>query len=462
MEIFNLILNNINNVLCTIVGIAFGFQIIYLLLFFLPAKKYPKAKEKHKVGVIICAKDEAEVIGRTIKCLNNLNYPKNKYEIIVMADNCTDNTADIARSLSGEVKVKVVERHEKDKKKHTVGWALNYLFEQIKDEIENFEFFVRFDADNVPDKDYLNKMNDAFEAGAKLAKGYNHATNLTQNVISGVSGLWYIRDSRFNCQARSALHTDVFLLGGGMMFSAEVIKEDKGWHATGISEDTEFTIWNMDKKRKIEYVPQAIVYEDQPSTLNDLYRRNVRMGNGLHKLFWTKGLKCLFKFFTTFRYCYLDMFLNLLFIPIAILCCTWIPVFYIYSIVYNAVIGNIALLNQILITIAIVLTCVFALPFILQALLVYVLDRKKIGQPFRNVIKPVLAFPMFMIIYAIGIVFGAMSKPKWKKAKRNVDYKCEQFDTLLNEKNNPVEVFDAEAVPVQAEPIQENDETIEI
>lgn len=431
IDLFNKILDKANIVICAVVSVAFIFQLIYLFLFFLPAKKYPVAKEKHKVGIIICAKDEEAVIGRTIKKMQALNYPKDKYEIIVMADNCSDKTADIARELNGEVAVKVFERHEPDKKKHNVGWALNYLFNEMGEEVKNYEFFVRFDADAIVDDEYLNVMNNAYESGVKLAKGYNNASNLTQNVVAGVSGLWYIRDSRFNCQARNALGTDVFLVGGGMMFASEVIQQDGGWHSTSSSEDTEFTIWNMKKKRKIGYCPEAILYEDQPSTLKDLFHRNMRMGHSLHLLFWKEGWGCLGRFFTTFRYCWLDMFLNLFFIPIAVLCCVWFPLYYGYMIIFNACVGNIAALNSILITIALILVCAFLVPFILQAFLVYALDRKKIGVPFKKIVGSCLMFPMFMIVWAIGIVIGVFSKQKWKKAKRNVEFTSEELEKVL-------------------------------
>ena len=79
---------------------------------------------------------------------------------------------------------------------------------------------------------------------------------------------------------------------------------------------------------RTRYVPDAIVYEDQPSTLKDTVNRNKRMGNGLFKLFFTHGLRCFGKFFTTFRFGFLDLFLTLLFVPIAVVACTWFPLYY--------------------------------------------------------------------------------------------------------------------------------------
>lgn len=424
MSVFNSVLDKMNMVIGMIVGFAFMFQLVYLFLFWLPLKRYPEAKEKHKVGVIVCARNEKAVIARIIKNLQELNYPKDKYEIIVMADNCTDETADIARSLNGnnDIVVKVFERHEPDRKKHNVGWALNYLFEQMKNDIDNYEFFVRFDADAMVDKEYLNVMNNAFEGGAKAAKGYNHAANLTQNVTAGVSGLWYIRDCRFNCHARAGLHTDVFMVGCGMMFSADIIKQAGGWHSTSTSEDTEFTIHCLKTKNKVRYCPDAIVYDDQPSSIKDLFHRNVRMGHSLHKLFWTQGWQCLGRFFTSFRYCWLDMFLNLFFLPIAVLCCVWFPLYYVYQFIYCGVVGDIATLMYHLWFIGILIGFAFLIPFIAQAFLVCLLERKKLGVPFKKVFWSCMCFPMFMIIWAIGIVWGVFTKQKWKQPKRNVDF----------------------------------------
>ena len=434
MDIFHNVIDILNIIITAFVSVAFGFQIIYIFICFLPKRKYKEATKKNRVGIVIAARNESEIIGRTIKILQNMNYPKDKFEIIVMADNCTDNTAEVAKLLSNEVKVRVFERFESDKKKHNVGWALNYLFEQLKPNLNDYDFFVRFDADAVVDKEYLNKMNDAYESGVKVAKGYNNAINLKQNLVAGVSGLWYIRDSRFNCHSRAALNTDVHLLGSGMMFASSIIKQDGGWICTHASEDTQFTILNIDKKRKVCYVPDAILYEDQPSTVKTILKRNVRMGKSLHNLFWTEGLKCLVKFFKTLRYAYLDMFLNLLFIPIAVLCCTWLPAYYIYYIIYYGCIGNIPEMTTYLINIGIALACAFVIPFIIQALVVCLIDRKKIKVPFKKLVGTCFAFPMFMIVYALGIVLGVFSANiKWKQVDRNVNYTDFPLDEFLNE-----------------------------
>lgn len=437
MEQVNQVLEIINFVFSAIVGVAFGFQFIYFLLFWLPKRKYKEATDKHYVGVFITARNESEVIGRTIKYLQTkINYPKDKYEIILLADNCDDNTAEIARNLNGEVKVTVFERHESNPKKRNVGFALNYLFEQLLPDIDKYDFFIRFDADDIVDKEYLNKMNDAFSSGVLAAKGYNHATNMSQNMTAGCSALWYLKDSRFNCHSRAGLHTYVHLVGGGMMFAASIIKEDGGWICTHTSEDTQFTILNMKKKRKCRYVPDAIVYEDQPSSLKALLARFIRMGHSLNHLFWTEGLKCLGRFFISFRYWYLDMFLNLVFIPISLLCCTWFPFFYTYMIIYNGVAGNMDIMNTYLITLGLVLGCAYFAPTYIQAFLTIILDRKRMKIPVGRQIAICCIFPLFMMVYAFSLALGVCTnKQKWGKVTRNVQMVDEKLLKEVDEWN---------------------------
>ena len=77
----------------------------------------------------------------------------------------------------------------------------------------------------------------------------------------------------------------------------------------------------------------------------------------------------------------------------------------------------------------------FLIPFIAQAFLVCLLERKKLGVPFKKVFWSCIAFPMFMIMWAIGIVWGVFSKQKWSQPKRNVDFVDNQF--VLESVNNP-------------------------
>lgn len=430
MENLYNILTDINNIILMVFGAVFGLQFIYMFLFFLPAKKYPKSDVKKKFGIIIPARNEEIIIANVINTLKGQRYPKDKFDIFVIADNCTDNTAKVARELGAFV----IERHEPDKRFHKVGYALKYAFEKILAEYDNYDAFIRFDADSIVHPDYIDKMNDAFCAGVKIARGFNNTSNFDQGLVSAISGLWYLRDARFTCMPKSALGITQVLVGPGMMFSADIIRRDGGWKEVGTSEDIDFAISNLLKGTKTYFVKDAIVYDEQPSTLRDVFKRNMRMGKGLFKTFWTKATRCLGKFFITFKFSYLDMFLTQAFIPIDLVACVWFPAYYIYAIVYNVGIKDMAQLQSIGKIIGIALGACFVIPFILQALLVAVLERKNIIAKKRNLILPILVFPMFMIFYALGIFLGIILNPRWKSIARNDSESYGVFIDKMNKK----------------------------
>src|SRR5690554_4248130 len=232
------ILTEINQVILILFVIAFATQLIYVLFFFLPVKKYKHAKNLHKVAIVISARNEEKVIGDLLLSLNNLNYPKSQYDIYVIADNCTDNTSKIAQENGATV----FERYDSNPKHHRLSYALKFGFEAILNLNIQYDFYVKFDADNIVDSNYLIHMNDAYASGSKLAKGYNNAKNLDDNVIACISGLWYIRDNRFSCHVRSALHLSQLLTGPGMMIASSIIEKNNGWKQMGISEDVDFTL----------------------------------------------------------------------------------------------------------------------------------------------------------------------------------------------------------------------------
>ena len=220
--------------------------------------------------------------------------------------------------------------------------------------------------------------------------------------------------------------------GSGMMISSEIIHKNGGWIDMGITEDADFTISELNKGTKAHYVKDAVLYEDQPTTVKDTFVRNTRIGRGLNKTFWKHGTRSLLKFFTTFKFTYLDMFITEFFIPIALIAVLWLPAFYIYAITYNSVIGDVARLVLIGKTAGYALAFAFAAPFIVQAILVYFLDRKKINASFFKLLPSMLLFPFFMIVYALGIVFGILSKTKWKAVGRSKYITYDEFKVKFN------------------------------
>ena len=421
LDYFHEILTYVNNFLLVLIGVAFGVQIFFVLLFFLKKKTFPKAKNYHKFAIIIAAKNEEDVIYKTVKeLLDKQKYPKDKFDIFVVANNCTDNTAKLAEKAGAKVFI----YNDNNPKHQMVSYPLKYGFDEILKIDNGYECFIRFDADNLADENFISIMNDAFESGVECARCYENSSNFNQNRITKCMALYYMRDCRLSSRVRERVGLSSMINGPGMMVSTKIIKQAGGWDAMSLSEDAEFGINRMFDGVKVHFVEDAIVYEDQASTFKDTWNRLVRIGHGLNSLFWKKGPKMIFKFLMTLNVSFLDLFLQLFFIPMAFLCCTWIPLFYIFDFIYYLVLApnapNMEYITLLLKIIGFSLLFAFYLIFVLQALMIILLEHKRIKNfKFKNYIGTVLLFPFFMIFDCITIFFGVVSRPKWKSIKRN-------------------------------------------
>ena len=122
--------------------------------------------KKHKFMAIIPAHNEEKVIGNLIESLKLQNYNQELYDIYVIADNCTDNTANVAKKAGAIVYKRFDEMHK------TKGYALNWFLKQKIDEKADYDAFIVFDADNIVDKNFLDVMNRKLCQGEEVVQGY--------------------------------------------------------------------------------------------------------------------------------------------------------------------------------------------------------------------------------------------------------------------------------------------------
>ena len=180
-----------------IIVIYWLYQLIISACALIQFKEKPLIKnKKHKFMMILPAHNEASVIGALIESLQALDYPKELYDIYVIADNCTDNTAQIAKDLGAIV----YERF--DEKKKTKGFAMQWFLNQKIKENADYDAFCVFDADNVVDKNFLNAMNKKLCQGEEIVQGYRDIKNPADSWISAGYALFYWMMNRFYHLAR--------------------------------------------------------------------------------------------------------------------------------------------------------------------------------------------------------------------------------------------------------------------
>lgn len=267
----------------------------YTVLGFLSRpKRFSPAPMTRRYGVIIAARNENKVIGLLIDSLKKQTYAKENYQIFVVADNCTDDTAEIAREHGATV----YERHCPEKARK--GWALEYLFENIEKDygIQSFDGFVFFDADNIVAPDYIEQMNNAFATGCDAVIGYRNTKNFDRNCISAHYGIHFMRSSMTLHRPRGRLGLCTHIAGTGYLLSSELLKD--GWHYSCLTEDTQATMDFAVQGKRIEYCEAAEFYDEQPYQFSVMARQRIRWAKGRLACFLAFGYRLLFGIFKRF------------------------------------------------------------------------------------------------------------------------------------------------------------------
>ena len=270
-------------IITTILGILVFHKTFYVIIGIFFTRKFKPAKNNHKYAIVIAARNEKYVIGNLLDSINKQEYPKELITTFVVADNCTDNTAEIARKHGAICYERFDDEHR------TKGFALQYLFEKIEEDYgrESFEGYFVFDADNLLKKDFIKKMNDAFDSGCKIITSYRNTKNFDENWISSTYALHWIRSVRTNHRARSVLHLATNIQGTGFLFSNEIVKN--GWNYTSLTEDRALTADAVAQGYEITYQDAAQFFDEQPVSLKVALRQRLRWSKGHLQAFVESG-----------------------------------------------------------------------------------------------------------------------------------------------------------------------------
>ena len=262
-----------------IITVYWAYQIIVSFCSLIKLKDKKLIIEKdHKFMAIIPAHNEEAVIKNLVESLVEQDYPKDLYDIYVIADNCTDATAEIAKKAGAIVYKRFDEEHK------TKGHALNWFLKQKIEENADYDALCVFDADNIVDKEFLRNMNKKLCQGEEVVQGYRDIKNPTDSWISAGYAIFYWMMHRFYHLARYNLGLSPLLNGTGFMVKFDLLKPD-GWQTITLTEDIEFSLINIAQGRKLGWAVDAIVYDEQPTTFKQSWSQRSR---------WTVGhLQCM-------------------------------------------------------------------------------------------------------------------------------------------------------------------------
>ena len=422
-------INTINSILYIALTVLYFYQFIYIVIALIGDKKKKldtyEAKKLHKFAFIIAARNEQAVIGNLINSIKQQNYPAELIDVIVVADNCTDDTAQIARE-HGAICYERFNNMLVGK-----GYALDYCFNKIVEQFGDYTaydgYFI-FDADNVIDKNYVKEMNKVFDRGYNVITSYRNSKNYDTNWITSGYSLWFIREAKYLNNPRMMLKTSCAVSGTGFLVNSSIIKKNNGWKFNLLTEDIQFSVVNILEGEKIGYCESAMFYDEQTTTFKQSWNQRMRWSKGFYQVMFRYGrelIAMMFKKREMFVSCY-DMFMTLAPATLLSIGCILLNLIFL---AYGAT--DVHMLRRILPgtlgSIAFAGVNFYLLMFSI-GFITLVTEWNKILAPANKKIKSLFTFPLFMITYVPISLVALVKKVEWKPIAHSISKSVEEIE----------------------------------
>ena len=406
------VLGIINVVIGVIFTLFYFYQFVFLIVAYVGKRENIPDADPRKYAVLIAARNESAVIHNPLNSLNAQDYPKDRFTVFLVADNCTDNTAEIARKYGATV----YERFNQVEKGK--GYAIDYLIKCIERDYgdDYCDAYIVFDADNVAEKNYITEMNKTYALGYDVVTSYRNASNYGANWRSAGQGMFFLRESRVLNLARMRTRGNNYVTGTGFLFSRKLCRENGGWPFHCLTEDGEFTMDNVVKGVKTGYCNTAMFYDEQVTDPKVSWNQRLRWCKGglqIYKKYCVQLFKGLFskKFLSFFD---MTMCLNAAyFISLTAVIVNVVADVVILAMGCDDILG-------LIITQAWMAVAAYFMLFIFSAVITCSEWRFIRGGAFKKVLYA-FTFPLFIFSF-IPIAFVAIfKKVEWKQIAHNGD-----------------------------------------
>lgn len=225
-----------------------------------------------RFAFVVPAHNEASVIGYLLESLSLQEYPKDKFDVYVAADRCSDETVQIAQRWGANV----IERWQGPSGK---GANLAHAFEAIP--LAEYDAVIIVDADNLVDVKYLKNLNQYMNRhpSAKVVQTYLDVKNPRDGWIPRAAAISYWVTNSLWQDARDALSLSPTLGGTGMVIKTNFLL-DRGWRAQSLTEDLELHAELVASGERVYWCHTARVYDEKPTNPLVSYKQRVRWYQG--------------------------------------------------------------------------------------------------------------------------------------------------------------------------------------
>ncbi len=253
--------------------VATGYLVLLVVASLLPKRpSHRDIEPRRRFAILVPAHDEEQVIGRLLDSLGRLDYPRELFDVHVVADNCDDRTAQIARDHDAQVHERRSSPSDRGK-----GQALRWLLDRLSD--QPYDAYVVFDADSVVSPGFLRVVDARLEEGWTAVQGYYGVLNPDDSWVAGLRSLAFSLLQFTRRRGLAALGASAGLAGNGMAFARE-LRQVREWNAFGLTEDLELHLKLVERGIKVAFAPEAVVLAEMPTSLAQAKSQNVRWERG--------------------------------------------------------------------------------------------------------------------------------------------------------------------------------------
>jgi cellulose synthase/poly-beta-1,6-N-acetylglucosamine synthase-like glycosyltransferase len=239
-------------------------------------------KPKTRFAIVIPAHDEELFLKRLIKSIYKQNYPRELLTVTVVADNCTDNTAEIALQNGARVCERI------DNVQRGKGHAIKFGLERLR--LQDYDAVFVIDADSVVEDDLFFQLDNKIQRGNMIIQCYNGVANPEESWFTRLLDVSRTIGNEIYHPGKQKLGLSSYLMGNGMCFSSSVL-EKYGWNAFTIGEDWEFYAKLVLSGETVAFANKARVYHQESTSLKQATSQRMRWSGGRFAIAWKYGTK---------------------------------------------------------------------------------------------------------------------------------------------------------------------------
>lgn len=242
-----------------------------------PLSAYPK------VTIVVPAYNEELVIAKTTRAILDMNYSAAKVELILIADNCTDHTADVMRAILNSRAYRF--RNARVFERHGGGGKAGALNDALK--MATGDYIGVYDADAMPEENALyflvkEALKDPDQRVAVF--GRNKTRNAKQNFLTKCINQEIVVTQRIQHCAIWHMFKIGRIPGTNFIIRRDFVESIGGWRDGALTEDTDISFTIMQSGKLIALAYNSEAFQQEPETLHDYYFQRLRWAKGNYQV----------------------------------------------------------------------------------------------------------------------------------------------------------------------------------